>query len=109
MGPTAAAPTPRLAIPSIWARAWRALEQIYGTRILISETTCRVAQDHIETRELDLIRVQGKSQAIRIYELTGMKNAVPEQQKAAHGLFGDGVRLYRARRFRRGAGFVRDR
>lgn len=73
--------------------------KIYGTRILISETTCRVAQDHIETRELDLIRVQGKTQAIRIYELTGMKNAVPPEQKAAHGLFGDGVRLYRARRF----------
>ena len=73
--------------------------KIYGTHILISEPTHRAAQGEIEARELDLIRVQGKTQAIRIYELTGMKNGLAPEIRAAHGLFSDGVRLYRGRRF----------
>lgn len=73
--------------------------KIYGTRILISEPTFRAARAEIEARELDLVRVQGKTQAIPIYELTGMKNALSPERKSAHALFGDGVRLYRARRF----------
>lgn len=71
----------------------------YGTGVIISEPTHKAAAAEIEARELDLIRVQGKTQPIRIFELTAMKNGLPPETKAAHGLFSDGIRLYRARRF----------
>lgn len=41
----------------------------YGTHIIISEKTRILAGDHISVRELDVIRVKGKTQPTRIYEL----------------------------------------
>ncbi|HID10062.1 MAG TPA: adenylate/guanylate cyclase domain-containing protein, partial [Candidatus Latescibacteria bacterium] len=43
----------------------------YGTRILISEATYLAARDHIVVRELDRIRVKGKREPVRAYELLG--------------------------------------
>jgi adenylate cyclase len=45
----------------------------YGTWILISEETRRLAGDAIEAREIDAIRVVGKSEPVRIFELVGRK------------------------------------
>lgn len=41
----------------------------YGTRVMISERTRELAGEHIHVRELDLIRVKGKTEPTRIYEL----------------------------------------
>jgi adenylate cyclase len=45
----------------------------YGTWILMSEETRRLAGDAIEAREIDAIRVVGKSEPVRIFELVGRK------------------------------------
>ncbi len=45
----------------------------YGTWILMSEETRRMAGDAIEAREIDAIRVVGKSEPVRIFELVGRK------------------------------------
>ena len=45
----------------------------YGTRLLISEQTQVMARDVIETRELDSIRVMGKSDPVRVFELLARK------------------------------------
>ncbi len=45
--------------------------KIYDSRILISERTRELADDAVLTRELDLIRVKGKLQPVRVYELLG--------------------------------------
>lgn len=45
--------------------------KIYGTTIIISESTREEVSDDFLIRELDLIRVVGKQQPIRIYELVG--------------------------------------
>jgi len=45
----------------------------YGTGILISEETRRLAGEAIEAREIDSVRVVGKSEPVRIYELLGRK------------------------------------
>ncbi|MFZ2086930.1 MAG: adenylate/guanylate cyclase domain-containing protein, partial [Desulfobaccales bacterium] len=47
------------------------VNKVYGTRILLSEETCRRVRDHLVVRELDLIRVKGQDQALTIYELVG--------------------------------------
>ncbi|MGH8667894.1 MAG: adenylate/guanylate cyclase domain-containing protein, partial [Burkholderiales bacterium] len=43
----------------------------YGTWILMSEETRRLAGDAVEAREIDAIRVMGKSEPVRIFELVG--------------------------------------
>jgi len=42
----------------------------YGTRILISERTRELAGGGIATREIDMIRVKGKVQPVRVFELS---------------------------------------
>jgi len=43
----------------------------YGTQILISEDTRKLAGKAIEAREIDAIRVVGKTDPVRVYELIG--------------------------------------
>lgn len=47
----------------------------YGTCTLISEFTYQEAKDFIEVRELDTLRVVGRSTPIKIYELLGKKGS----------------------------------
>ena len=51
----------------------------YGTRVLISEATQRLAADAIETREIDSVLVVGKTEPERIFELLGRKGEVGER------------------------------
>ncbi len=43
----------------------------YGTNIIISEYTYNYAKDAIYARELDAVRVKGKREPVKIYELLG--------------------------------------
>ncbi|GJQ58363.1 MAG: adenylate/guanylate cyclase domain-containing protein [Candidatus Scalindua sp.] len=54
------------------------LNRVYGTDILISESTHATALDHMVTRPIDKVGVEGREQSILIYELVGEKCAVPE-------------------------------
>lgn len=48
--------------------------KVYGTDIIISETTYKSCADRIWTRELDRIQVKGKNQPISIYEVYGLRS-----------------------------------
>jgi adenylate cyclase len=50
--------------------------KLYGTTILISEDTFRLAGPAFLARELDSIRVKGRQTPVRIYELTGKRGEV---------------------------------
>jgi len=52
----------------------------YGTHTLISEATQRLAAGAIETREIDTVRVVGKSEPQRIFELLGRKGQVSAER-----------------------------
>jgi adenylate cyclase len=67
----------------------------YGTRILITEATYRLAQDEIEVREIDCICVFGKSEQVHIYELLGRKGEVDAQLLALRTAFEQGLAAYR--------------
>jgi len=43
--------------------------KIYGTSIMCSEATRQMAGDDLVTRELDIIRVKGKTEGVRIHEV----------------------------------------
>ncbi|MGB0684064.1 MAG: adenylate/guanylate cyclase domain-containing protein [Magnetovibrionaceae bacterium] len=47
----------------------------YGTQVMIGENTRRVAGDSITVRELDLIRVKGKAEPTRVFELLDAQKA----------------------------------
>jgi adenylate cyclase len=75
----------------------------YGTRIIVSEfTQRRIAQDFI-TREVDWVRVKGKAQPVRIFELMGTKASGPlapdGQMLTLLPEFEKGFRLYHERKF----------
>jgi adenylate cyclase len=72
----------------------------YGTDIIISENTYRLCSDRIWARELDAIRVKGKTQPVSIYELVGLQDSsVPDEKKQAIALYQEGRDHYLNRRF----------
>ncbi len=69
----------------------------YGVPIILQETTRQAIGPEFLVRELDLIRVKGKQQPARIYELLGSKDqgiSAPLADALPH--FDDGLKAYRA-------------
>ncbi len=70
------------------------LNKEYGTRIIISETTRKYTSKKFITRELDLVRVKGRKQPVRIYEL--IKYGTPDDFLIRlTETFSKGLRKYR--------------
>ena len=67
----------------------------YGSYDCISEMTYEPAKDHIEVRELDLIRVVGINTPVRIYELCAKKGELSETQAKGFPYYLKGLELYR--------------
>src|SRR6266850_2172227 len=77
------------------ARLERA-NRIYGTQILLGETTAQALGPHFETREVDIIAVKGKSESTRIFELLGPAGQVPENFLRLRELYSQALLAYRA-------------
>ncbi|MBN1881498.1 MAG: CHASE2 domain-containing protein [Deltaproteobacteria bacterium] len=60
------------------------INKIYGTNIIISEFTYEHVNELILCRELDLVRVKGKTKPVKIYEVLGKQNGDQELQKLVH-------------------------
>jgi class 3 adenylate cyclase len=67
----------------------------YGTRVLISEATNRLAADTVETREIDSVLVVGKTEPQRIFELLGQKGEVAPDRLAVRDAYTDALDAYR--------------
>lgn len=70
----------------------------YGTRIIISEFTNEAVEDSFTTREVDWVRVKGKAQPVRIYELIS-EGQPPAEMDAVLKHFNAGFKLYHERKF----------
>lgn len=76
------------------------LNKEYGTHIIINETTYAAAKSaNFLFRELDLIRVKGKLQPVRIYELICRANEVTPELQERLKSFAEGRALYQKRRW----------
>ncbi len=72
--------------------------KIYGTSIIISEETFAHVHSNFWCRELDAIRVKGKSKPVRIYELIGRKSEEIDPVRASSlEYFLKGLEIYRQR------------
>jgi adenylate cyclase len=72
------------------------LNKVYGTEILVGENTARLAEGAFLLREVDMVRVIGRTQAVRVYELLVKLGAPisPEQEKALRS-YAAGLEAYR--------------
>jgi adenylate cyclase len=73
--------------------------KFYGTRILIGPHTYELARNDIEAREVDVIRVKGKQEAVVIYELLERKGALSPQKRQLVEVFLAGLAAYKQRDF----------
>ncbi|NQZ00145.1 MAG: CHASE2 domain-containing protein [Bdellovibrionales bacterium] len=70
----------------------------YGTRIIISEFTYADVKDDFVCREIDLVRVKGKVEPVKIYELVG-EGSVPKEKADLVKKFAEGYALYHSMKF----------
>ncbi len=74
----------------------------YQTYTMLSEFTYEMAKEDIEARELDSIRVVGKQEPIRIYELLGRKGEMDESIRLILPHFREGLAHYKNQRWEEG-------
>jgi len=73
--------------------------KFYDTLILLGPRTYELAQQDIEAREVDLLRVKGKREPVVVYELLARKGGLgPEKQRAVEAYL-DGLASYKQRDF----------
>jgi adenylate cyclase len=70
--------------------------KFYGTRILVSEGTRNLAGDGLAFREIDSLRVIGKLEPVRVYELIGLASELNETTRTAVQAYETGLARYRA-------------
>lgn len=72
----------------------------YGVRIVLSQFTYSDVKDEFTCRELDRVKVKGKNEPVKIYEL--VSEGTPSDQKTANMLshFNQGYGLYSERNFK---------
>jgi len=72
------------------------LNKTYGTEILIGENTVQLVGDSFRMREVDQVRVKGREQPVRIYELLGNSgDSLPKEMEESLNYFTAGLKAYR--------------
>ncbi len=75
------------------------VNKVYGTEIMISQFTYEDVKDRIACRELDLIRVVGKTEPVAIYEVLGEKGELDPALEQAMSLFAEALACYRKKQW----------
>jgi adenylate cyclase len=70
--------------------------KFYGTRILVNEATRNLAGDTLAFREIDSLRVAGKLETVRVYELLGHSADLSETDRQRVQAYETGLVRYRA-------------
>lgn len=70
--------------------------KFYGTRILVSEGTRTLAGGTLAFREIDSLRVAGKLEPVKVFELIGLADEVSETIRQAMQAYESGLARYRA-------------
>jgi adenylate cyclase len=73
--------------------------KVFGTAIMISEETFNLAADSIEARCLGLVRVPGKQQILKVFEVLARKGKLSREKAQCVRHFEGGLTLYQERNF----------
>lgn len=72
------------------------LNKMYGTEILLGENTARLLDGSFLLREVDMVKVVGRKQPVRVYELVGKSDgSIPELRLKSLQDFAAGLEAYR--------------
>ena len=71
----------------------------YLTHVMISDTTFEQAKDAIEARDLDLIRVKGKKEPRKVFEVLCRKGEMSEEMTEGRKRYHQALSLYRQKSF----------
>ena len=75
----------------------------YGTYIMCSEATRKMTEHAIITRELDLLRVKGKTEGVLVHEVLARKNdGLGEKKQKVIDIYHEGLAAYKERRWDNG-------
>ena len=69
----------------------------YGTHVIISEETNRLAGADFATRELDNIAVKGKNKPVTVFDVMGEANGLSKSQLQLRDTFGLALSAYRSK------------
>jgi Adenylate cyclase, family 3 (some proteins contain HAMP domain) len=75
------------------ARLERA-NRVYGTRILVGESTAHAIGSEFEIREIDTIAVKGKTETTRIFEVMSMAGQLSEESVRLRERYDQARRMY---------------
>ncbi|MCY1017338.1 adenylate/guanylate cyclase domain-containing protein [Pyxidicoccus sp. MSG2] len=81
----------------------------YGSVIMIGPRTYELAKEHIEVRELDRVRVAGKTEAVTVYELLALKGGLDVRKRVTVERYHAALALYREKRFAEAAAVLEAR
>ncbi len=71
------------------------INKVYGTHIVVSSDTYEASKHAIYGREIDIVRVVGRHEPVKIYEIRG-RGTPNEQETHAMALFAQALAMYRA-------------
>jgi adenylate cyclase len=84
------------------------MNKAYGTITLVGEDTAQLVKDACLLREVDMVQVVGKAQAVRIYELLDrVEKGLPSAEQEAFRAYAAGLASYRAQRWQEAAELFR--
>jgi len=70
----------------------------FHTEVMMTERTFEMTKDAVEWRELDLLRVKGKKQGVRVYEvMAARKGELPELKLQVLAAYNEGLEAYKRR------------
>ena len=81
--------------------------KFYQTYSMISDFTYLQVADEVEARELDLIRVVGKREAVRVHELLDRRGRLDAERLELLVRYNQGLDFYKARKFKEAIGAFR--
>ncbi|MEO5339567.1 MAG: adenylate/guanylate cyclase domain-containing protein [Magnetococcus sp. MYC-9] len=73
--------------------------KFYNSGTMISDATYQQAKDHIEARELDIVRVVGKNEPVTIYQLLDRKGELDPTMGEILARYNRGRKAYKAKDF----------
>ena len=72
----------------------------YGTYVMCSEATRKMVEQEIITRELDLLRVKGKTEGVLVHEVLAKKSdGLSEKRQKVIDIYLEGLAAYKERRW----------
>lgn len=74
-----------------------AANKYYGTQVFISEQTYSLIKDKLIAREIDMIRVVGRSKPVKVYELVAEKGKIDLKEAKIIENYEAGLNAYRRR------------